>query len=171
MSQCPSDDPILRRNIFLSRSRLQLWYFLAPIQSFHQHTLFWSRKVHQAVSGVISLLAGRRDDAVDVGTQETIREFRHGVSEIDDCVAGKWLDVAPLCVAAGRKDLEAAEAVEEDCNAAEVSVFTQCDLAVFHGLRWGFDKADLVAGGAGLAVEVLKSLRREAEVVVELFKD
>ena len=86
---------------------------------------------------MVSLLDRWRDDAVNVRVQENIREFRCGVSEIDDCVAGKRLDVAPLYVAAGWEDLGTAETVDEDCNAAEAILFTQRDLKVFHGLRWG----------------------------------
>jgi len=70
-------------------------------------------------------------------------------------VGGKRLDVALLCVAAGREDLEATETVEGDRNAAEVSVFTQRDLMVFQML-W----LDCLPSG-GLLVLVKESRRQE----------
>ena len=104
MAQRPSDNPILRRHIFLRHSRFQLRDFLTPAQALRQNAPFWSREVHQAITCVVFLLAQWQDARVDVRPQETIREFRNGVSEIDDCVAGKRLELEPLCVAARLED-------------------------------------------------------------------
>jgi len=61
------------------------------------------------------------------------------------------LDVRPLGLAAGRgqggrgQDLQAADAVEEDGDAAEISVFPQSGLEVRGRLGRRFHDADLIA--------------------------
>lgn len=108
---------------------------------------------------------------MDVGPQQAVRELRHCVAQVDDCVAGERLDVAPFRVFARGQDLEAAEAVKEDGDGAEVGVFAEGRLAVVHGLGWGFDDADLVAAVALEAVEVGEGVGREFEVGVQLVED
>jgi hypothetical protein len=102
---------------------------------------------------VVALRARRRAHAVDVRAQHPVGELDHRVAEVDDCVAGQWLDVAPLGVRARGQHLQAAEAVEQHCHAAEVGVHAERGAAVVSGLRRGFDEADLVAGGPAEAVE------------------
>jgi len=67
---------------------------------------------------------------------------------------------------AGREDLEAAEAVEEEGEGAEVGVFPHRGAAVGWGLGRRFDEADLVAGRGGEAVERGEGCWREVQVGV-----
>jgi hypothetical protein len=60
---------------------------------------------------------------VDVRPEQPIRELDHCVSEVDDRVARERPHVDPLRVCTGWENLQPAEAVEEDRDAAEVGVF------------------------------------------------
>jgi len=77
---------------------------------------------------------------MDVRSQDAVGELDHCVAEVDDGMAWKWLNVTPLGIFARWKDLQAAESVEEDCDAAEIGVLTQCQASVVNRLWWCFDK-------------------------------
>lgn len=60
---------------------------------------------------------------MNIRPQQPIRELHHRIAQIDDRVARQRSHVAPFRILARREDLQAAEPVEEDRDAAEVGVF------------------------------------------------
>jgi len=85
-------------------------------------------------------------------------------------MARERLDIAPLRVFPGRKDLQAAEAVEEDGDAAEVGVLAKCDAPVVGGLRRCLDEPDLVSAHAVQPVETWQCLWWQSEMFVQEFE-
>jgi hypothetical protein len=86
-------------------------------------------------------------------------------------VAGKRLDIAPLCVSAWREYLQTPKSIEEDCYAAEVGVFTESCFAVVFGLGRCFHEPDLITAATVDSVHALKCCLREGKVVVQQLKD
>ena len=82
---------------------------------------------------------------MDIRAQEAVGEFDHRIAQVDDGMAWKGLDVAPLGVAAWREDLQATETIEEDCNTAKIGVLAERGAAVVGRLWWCSDEAYLVA--------------------------
>ena len=82
-------------------------------------------------------------------------------------MAGKRFDVAPLRVSAGWKDLKATKAIEENSDAAEVGVLTECDAPVVDGLWWCLDESDLVSTCAVQSVQTWQRLRRQTKMFIQ----
>ena len=65
---------------------------------------------------------------MDIRAKDTRGEFDHGVAEVDDGVVLERFHIVPGFVRGngrGREDLQAAEAIEEHGDGAEVRVFAQ----------------------------------------------
>jgi hypothetical protein len=106
---------------------------------------------------------------MDIGPQDSIREFYHGVAEVDDSMAGKGLDIAPLRVSSRRKNLETSKTIEEESDAAKVGVLPKRDAPVIDGLWWGFDESDVITARAVQSVETGQRVRRQTEMFTQEF--
>ena len=106
---------------------------------------------------------------MNVGSQDSVRELDHRVAEVDDSMAGKRFDIAPLRVSSGRKDLETTKTIEEDSDTAKVGVLPKRDAPVLDGLWWRFDEPDLVSTDAVQPVQTRQCLRRQTEMFIQEF--
>lgn len=110
-----------------------------------------SDKINQAVAVDGNLGAGGGDDAVFGGLEHAVGEGDHGVAEVDDGVARQGLHVGPLAVGGRvvRLDLQAAQPVEQDGDAAEVGVRRQADGVGVRHVRELARQPTVVAGLVG----------------------
>ena len=109
---------------------------------------------------------------MDIRAQQPAGEHGHGVSQVDNGAAGQGPHEQPLGLLVwrrgGRQDLQAADAVEEQGQGAEVGVGAEGGLRGGGVLRRGFEQADLVAGRGGEAVEGGQGGGGEVQVGVEV---
>ena len=89
------------------------------LQRHHFHLIARPDKIHHTVPIRVGLRARSRHNPVLRTQQSAVGEPDHGVAEIDDRVLGERFDVLPL---AAVLDLEAAEPVEDEGDAAEIGV-------------------------------------------------
>lgn len=104
---------------------------------------------------------------MDVGSQDPIRKLDESIPNVDDGVVRKRLDMGPGRVVAGRQNLQAAEPIEEDGDAAKVCVLPKRNLLVINRLRRGFDHSDMVSAGHVYSVHGRQRPVRKLEELVE----
>ena len=110
---------------------------------------------------------------MDVRPQQSAGEFGYGIADIDDGAARDGPHVQPLGRRLARRrrrrqDLQAADAVEEQGQRAEIGVRAEGGLRGGRVLRWGFEEANLVARGGGETVQGDEGVGWEVQVLVEV---
>lgn len=104
---------------------------------------------------------------MDVGSKQAVGELHQRITQVDDTVAGQWLDVAPFGVFARREYLKPAEPVEEHSDAPEISVLRESKMLITCGLRRSFDQTDLIAAPMVEPMHVRQGRRWKFQVFVQ----
>lgn len=91
---------------------------------------------------------------MDVGSEQSVGEFHHGIAQVDDGMTRQRSHVAPFSIFARRENLQATKTVEQDGDAAEVCVLSQRGASVILRLWRRLDEAYLVSAYLMEAMEV-----------------
>ncbi len=110
-----------------------------------------------------------------IRAQEASCQLDHRVAEIDDGVPGDRAHILPRCGFTRRQDLQSAQSVEQEGDAAEIRVRDdcgdECGAVIACGLGRVFEDAGLVARGLHVAMQVCQGAAGEIQRAVKPIED
>ena len=97
ISPCAPQDPLITPDTRLVLVRGPgLLVDQSALQTLEDHLVLWSRKVDQAVSYSALLCRRRRDDPMNIGSEDPRGKLDERITEVDDCFSGDWPDPDPF---------------------------------------------------------------------------
>ncbi len=123
-SQCPLQNPVFGRVFLLLILTQFLLCFIdhfAAVESFQGDIILRTSKVNQAHTCEFTLAAGWVHNAVDIASQDSSREFHHGIPQVDYCMIAQRLHILPS-VGPGWKHLQPSQPVEQNGDGSKVGM-------------------------------------------------